>query len=292
MIRRPGAVNPGCRIENSSSLASRTDVCEPSHGHAPWVKASDRRVPSWIAILARGSGGEGESMTALENGSDLTGQVALVTGASRLQGIGAAICRALAARGADVAFSHWRPYDAAFPWSGAPSEPEDLEQELVTLGVRAAAIECDLSNPEAEVRLLDEAEARLGPISILVNNAAYSTNDGYEQLDAATIDAHYAVNMRATMLLAAEFARRFAAATAAASSTSPPAKASVPCRTNWPTARRRGPSRHSPAVSPPRSRPKGSRSTRSIPVRPTAAGSRRSCATISCRGSHGPARHA
>ncbi|MDF2758997.1 MAG: short-chain dehydrogenase/reductase [Thermomicrobiales bacterium] len=150
-------------------------------------------------------------MTAVKTGSDLTGQVALVTGASRLQGIGAAICRALATHGADVAFSHWRPYDAAFPWSGAPTEPDDLAQELVTLGVRTAAIECDLGNPGAEVWLLDESEARLGPVSILVNNAAYSINDGYERLDAATIDAHYAINMRAAMLLAAEFARRFAA---------------------------------------------------------------------------------
>jgi 3-oxoacyl-[acyl-carrier protein] reductase len=150
-------------------------------------------------------------MTTLKNRSDLTGRVALVTGASRLQGIGAAICRALAAHGADVAFNHWRPADAASPWSGAPSEPEDLAQELVTLGVRTAAIECDLSNPGTEVRLLDETEMRLGPISILVNNAAYSTNDGYERLDAATIDVHYAVNMRAAMLLAAEFARRFSA---------------------------------------------------------------------------------
>ncbi len=152
-------------------------------------------------------------MTTLENGSELTGRVALVTGASRLQGIGAAICRALAAHGADVAFSHWRPYDAAFPWSGAPTEPDDLSQELVALGVRSAEIECDLSNPGGEIQLLDETETRLGPISILVNNAAYSTDVGFERLDAATIDAHYAVNMRAAMLLAAEFARRFAAPT-------------------------------------------------------------------------------
>jgi 3-oxoacyl-[acyl-carrier protein] reductase len=149
-------------------------------------------------------------MSALENGLELTRHVALVTGASRLRGIGAAICRALATRGADVAFSHWRPYDEAFPWSGAPSEPDDLAQELVALGVRSAAIECDLSHPGAEVRLLDETESRLGPVSILVNNAAHSTDDGYEQLDATTIDAHYAVNMRAAMLLSVEFARRFA----------------------------------------------------------------------------------
>ena len=59
------------------------------------------------------------------------------------------------------------------------------------------------------VRLLDAAEERLGPISILINNAAYSTSDGYQALDAAILDAHYAVNMRATMLLSAEFCRRF-----------------------------------------------------------------------------------
>lgn len=135
--------------------------------------------------------------------------VALVTGATRQQGIGAAICRALAMRGVDVAFSHWRPYDANFAWSGADSEPEELERELTRAGVRAAAIECDLSDPEAPARLLDTVEERLGPVSTLVNNAAYSTTDGYERLDAATLDAHYAVNMRGAMLLTAEFARRF-----------------------------------------------------------------------------------
>jgi 3-oxoacyl-[acyl-carrier protein] reductase len=150
-------------------------------------------------------------MSTAKSGSDFTGQVALVTGASRLRGIGAAICRALAGRGASVGFSHWRPYDAAFPWSGTPSEPDDLQRELTRLGVAAAAIECDLSEPDAATRLLDDVGARFGPISILVNNAAYSTHDGYERLDAATIDAHYCVNMRATMLLAAEFSRRFSA---------------------------------------------------------------------------------
>lgn len=140
----------------------------------------------------------------------LTGSVALVTGATRRRGIGAAIARALAARGADVAFSHWRPYDAAFPWASGANDPDDLAAELTRLGVRAAAIESDLSSPDAPQALLDRAEAALGPVSILINNAAYSTNDGYDQLDAETIDAHYQVNMRGTMLLSVAFARRFA----------------------------------------------------------------------------------
>ena len=133
---------------------------------------------------------------------------------------------------ADVAFSHWRTYDAAFPWSGTPTEPDELAQELTTLGVRTA-IECDLSNPGAEVWLLDETEARLGPISILVNNAAYSTNDGYERLDAATIDAHYAVNMRARCSWRRSSPAASPRATAEESSTSPPARGSDPCQTSW-----------------------------------------------------------
>lgn len=135
--------------------------------------------------------------------------VALVTGATRLQGIGAAIARKLASQGVEVAFSHWRPYDAEFPWAGADDEPQVLAHELWAAGVRAAAIEANLAEPDAPRSLLDAVEAQLGPVSILINNAAHSTDDGYLALDAATLDAHYAVNMRATLLLSVEFARRF-----------------------------------------------------------------------------------
>lgn len=142
----------------------------------------------------------------------LSGRVALVTGASRLAGIGAAACRELARLGADVAFTHWRPYDAAFPWSGDDDEPARLAANLAEMGVRSLAIAADLSDPTMPERVLDEASA-LGPLSILVNNAAHSTGDGWEALDAATIDAHYAVNLRAAALLSVGFARRFAAGT-------------------------------------------------------------------------------
>jgi NAD(P)-dependent dehydrogenase (short-subunit alcohol dehydrogenase family) len=54
-------------------------------------------------------------MALLEIGPNPIGGVALVTGASRLQAIGAAIFGALAARGGHVGFSHLRPYDASFP---------------------------------------------------------------------------------------------------------------------------------------------------------------------------------
>lgn len=140
--------------------------------------------------------------------SSLQGRVALVTGAGRRQGIGAAICRALAAEGADVFFTHWSAYDQEMYGADA-GEPAALRDDLRAMGVRCESMAIDLSAADAAARLLDEAEARLGPLTILVNNAAYSTSDGYEALDAATLDAHYAVNVRTTLLLSVGFARRY-----------------------------------------------------------------------------------
>jgi 3-oxoacyl-[acyl-carrier protein] reductase len=132
-----------------------------------------------------------------------------VTGASRRRGIGAAICRALAADGADLLFSHWVPFDRTQPVGGDDAAPGALRDELRALGVRAEELRLDLADPGAPDRLLDEATARLGSPAILVNNAAHSTRDGYAALDAAILDAHYAVNLRAAALLATGFARRF-----------------------------------------------------------------------------------
>ena len=140
---------------------------------------------------------------------DLSGRVAIVTGASRRQGIGAAICRALASHGADILFTHWRSYDRT-DGSGLDQDgPADLEAELRALGVRAIGLEVDLALPDASLEVLDMAAEQLGAPQILVNNAAYSTSDGYERLNAATLDAHYAVNLRAMALLSSEFARRY-----------------------------------------------------------------------------------
>jgi 3-oxoacyl-[acyl-carrier protein] reductase len=140
----------------------------------------------------------------------LRGKVALVTGASRRRGIGTAICRALAGEGADVFFTHWVPFDRTQPVGGEPGFPAELQEDLSGTGVRAESMEIDLSLPDSSERLLDEVAGRLGRPSILVNNAAYSTRDGFERLDAATLDAHYAVNVRATALLSVHFARRYA----------------------------------------------------------------------------------
>ena len=142
----------------------------------------------------------------------LKDRVAVVTGASRRRGIGAAICRSLAAEGADVFFTHWGGYDTGMPWGTDDEGPGALHEELRKTGVRSEDLEVDLSDPEAPRRILDATAEGLGPPAILVNNAAhYSVRYGrqYEYLDAAMLDAHYAVNLRATALLSVEFARRF-----------------------------------------------------------------------------------
>lgn len=136
-------------------------------------------------------------------------RVALVTGVGRRRGIGSAICRALACRGADIFFTHWKAYDRDAPWPTDEAEPGVLLGELRSMGVRAEGMDLDLSLPDSPERLLDVVVERLGPPSILVNNAAYSTRDGFERLDAQTLDAHYAVNLRAAALLSVGFARRY-----------------------------------------------------------------------------------
>lgn len=142
----------------------------------------------------------------------LDDRVAVVTGASRRRGIGAAICRALAGEGASVFFTHWGGYDTEMPWGTDDEGPGSLVDELREMGVRSEGLEVDLSEPAAPRRVLDAAAEQLGTPAILVNNAAhYSVRYGsqYEYLDAAMLDAHYAVNLRATALLSVEFARRF-----------------------------------------------------------------------------------
>jgi 3-oxoacyl-[acyl-carrier protein] reductase len=120
---------------------------------------------------------------------------ALVTGAGREREIGTAICRALAAAGHAVAFT----------------VPPGGDGSALASEVGASVIEADLADPGAPAAVLDAATERLGALpAVLVNNAAVSVNGGYAEMDAATLDAHYAVNVRAPVLLSCELARRHA----------------------------------------------------------------------------------
>lgn len=136
-------------------------------------------------------------------------RIAIVTGASRLNGIGAAICIALASKGIDVFFTFWTTYDREMPWGIQLNEPQLLKDKIIEYGVRCEKLELDLTDPFAAVKLLDSVEEKLGKPSILINNATYSVDVGYDTLSAEVLDKHYTVNIRGTMLLSVEFARRF-----------------------------------------------------------------------------------
>lgn len=136
-------------------------------------------------------------------------KTAIVTGASRDVGIGAAVCRALAAQGINIFFTSWRAYDQMMPWGEDADFPAALQAEIQAQGVRCEHLEADLSLPETPQQIMDAAEQSLGPVSILVNNATFSVNACYDTLTAELLDQHYAVNMRGTFLLTTEFVRRF-----------------------------------------------------------------------------------
>jgi 3-oxoacyl-[acyl-carrier protein] reductase len=139
----------------------------------------------------------------------LRGRVALVTGASRRIGIGYANARRLAALGASLFVHHYTPHDRAQPWGADPGGPPGVVTgitETLTEGARVHHLELDLADPDAPARLIAAATAAFGHLDILVCNHARSGGDGpLGTLDAAMLDVHWAVNTRATILLAQAF---------------------------------------------------------------------------------------
>lgn len=138
-------------------------------------------------------------------------RIAIVTGASRLSGIGAAICLELAKQGIDILFTYWTDYDKQMPWGIEQDEPEQLLYHIRQLGVRSDKFEANLALRDSPSKIINEVEAKLGTPSILINNATYSTSSSYQDINADILDQHYQVNVRGTIMLCAEFARRFSA---------------------------------------------------------------------------------
>jgi len=132
-------------------------------------------------------------------------RIALVTGVSRIKGIGRAICVDLASKGIDIFFTYWKPYDQMMPWSVNEDEPEQIEAEIKQLGVQCFSKELDLSDVNNIPQLFKDAIDHIGTPNILINNATYSANSNIYDLSSQDLDRHYQLNVKATALLISEF---------------------------------------------------------------------------------------
>lgn len=129
-------------------------------------------------------------------------KVALVTGASAR--IGLAIAKTLAETGYSIAL-HASPRSLDLARSHAAQFERD--------GRDSRAFGADLSDAHACADLVAQASHALGPLTLLVNNAARFESDAVDALDPEVWDRQFAVNLRAPVLLAAAFAAQAPAAT-------------------------------------------------------------------------------
>ncbi len=165
----------------------------------------------------------------------LKDKVALITGINNPHGIGAAAAKALAAQGAHIAATYLRsPAEAGT--TNTPGETfyrtqiaktaGEVVETIRQSGGKIEAWECNLADPAVIPDVFGRAERLLGPVSVLINNAAHcdpdtfiptselGTNskavDGFPvgAITADKHDHHFAVNSRAVALMMAEYVRR------------------------------------------------------------------------------------
>ena len=138
----------------------------------------------------------------------LAGRTVLVTGVSRRVGIGHAIACRAADYGASIVAHHYRPHDVSQPWGADDVEAvmDSIRSHLVG-PAQLIDVPADLAAPGEPARVVEQAAAAAGHLDALVCNQAMSSPDGpLSEMTEAVLDAHWAVDARASILLAHAFA--------------------------------------------------------------------------------------
>ena len=131
--------------------------------------------------------------------TDLTGQVALVTGTT--SGLGARFARILAACGAKVALTGRRV-----------DRLDSLAEEIRSAGGDCLPLALDMMDRESIKNVVEEVEGHLGTITILVNNAGIPDAQHAVKMSDELVDAVFDTNLRGPWDLSCEVARRMIAA--------------------------------------------------------------------------------
>ena len=127
----------------------------------------------------------------------LTGNVALITGASR--GIGAACAKKLAALGADIAVIY----------AGNAEKANEVCTACQALGVRARAYQCNVADFDAVKQTVAAVKAELGSVDILVNSAGITRDGLVAAMREADFDAVIATNLKGTFNMIRHCSRLF-----------------------------------------------------------------------------------
>ncbi|MCX5685388.1 MAG: SDR family oxidoreductase [Planctomycetota bacterium] len=130
----------------------------------------------------------------------LKGKVALVTGGSR--GLGRAVCLALAAEGAKVAVNYRE----------SAGKAQAVADEIVRAGGAAVAVRADVASEPDVMAMYDLVEKALGPVEILINNAAYCPVVATTEITVEEWSRAFQVNVTGTFLCSREMIRRLLAA--------------------------------------------------------------------------------
>jgi 3-oxoacyl-[acyl-carrier protein] reductase len=137
-------------------------------------------------------------MIVMTDPFDLTGRVALVTGAS--QGLGRRFAQVLASHGAAVGLA-----------ARQVPKLEELREAIAASGGRAACVALDVTDAAAIERALDEVEHALGPIGVLVNNAGVAVSKGVLEQTEADWDRVVGTNLKGAFFTAQAAAKRMVA---------------------------------------------------------------------------------